>query len=141
MNLRPRRREEPEINLTPLIDVVFLMLIFFMISTTFVQQTRLDVTLPSTEQSATVPERDALNVTISSDGRISVDGRTLANGKVATIRRALEDALGDRKAAEVPVVVDADANARVQVVVRALDAAGQAGLRRVGMAAAAGAQP
>ncbi|MCS4503310.1 hypothetical protein KBTX_01924 [wastewater metagenome] len=141
MNLSPRRRDEPEINLTPLIDVVFLMLIFFMVSTTFVQQTRLDVTLPSAEQSATTPERETLHVTISPDGRISVDGRTLANGKVATIRQALEDALGDRDAADVPVVVDADANARHQVVVRALDAAGQAGLTHVGMAAAAGAQP
>ncbi|MDZ7809876.1 MAG: biopolymer transporter ExbD [Arhodomonas sp.] len=137
MNLSPKRRHEPEINLTPLIDVVFLMLIFFMVSTTFIQQTRLDVSLPSASAVAQKAEADALHLTIDAQGNMFLDDRRLRNGRRETIERALAEALAGRDPGAAHLIIDADARARHQMVIRALDAAGRAGVSRVGMAAAA----
>lgn len=135
MNLSPRRREQPEINITPLIDVVFLMLIFFMVSTTFAERTRLDVTLPETTQEAKRDAPKGLRLTINAQGRIFLDGRPLANAQIQTIARALQQAVTGAGSEDPPrLVIDADADARHQMVVRALDAAGRAGIRNVGMA-------
>ena len=141
MNLSPRRREQPEINITPLIDVVFLMLIFFMVSTTFAERTRLDVTLPETTREA---ERDApqgLRLTINAQGRMFLDGRPLANAQIQTIARALQQAVTAGGEDTPRLVIDADAEARHQMGVRALDAAGRAGIRNVGMAATTAGAP
>ncbi|WP_440995659.1 ExbD/TolR family protein [Arhodomonas sp. SL1] len=135
--MSPRRQHEPEINLTPLIDVVFLMLIFFMVSTTFIQQTRLDVTLPSASAVAPEAEPDALHLTIDAQGNMFLDERRLRNGRRETIERALAEALAGRDPDAAHLIIDADARARHQMVIRALDAAGRAGVSRVGMAAAA----
>ncbi|WP_435101323.1 ExbD/TolR family protein [Arhodomonas sp. AD133] len=137
MNLSPRRREEPEVNLTPLIDVVFLMLIFFMVSTTFVSQARLNVTLPESEQASSSDDDDGLALTINAQGRMFLDGDALVNSKLETVRRALDQAVGERDPKAVRLVIQADADARHQAVITVLDAAGQLGLSRVGMAASA----
>lgn len=137
MNLSPRRREEPEVNLTPLIDVVFLMLIFFMVSTTFVSQARLNVTLPESEQASSSDDDDGLALTINAQGRMFLDGDALVNSKLETVRRALDQAVGERDPKTVRLVIQADADARHQAVITVLDAAGQLGLSRVGMAASA----
>ncbi len=137
MNLSPRRREDPEVNLTPLIDVVFLMLIFFMVSTTFVSQARLNVTLPESEQASSSDDDDGLALTINAQGRMFLDGEALVNSKLETVRRALNQAVGERDPKTVRLVIQADADARHQAVITVLDAAGQLGLSRVGMAASA----
>lgn len=134
MNLSPRRREEPEINLTPLIDVVFLMLIFFMVSTTFLDEAALRISLPqSSEEPARVNEAP-VEVTINRRGQIFIDGRTLLNTQMETVRRALKQALDGREAEQARVVIRADARAEHGLVVTALDAAGQVGVRQVGIA-------
>lgn len=134
MNLRPRRREEPEINLTPLIDVVFLMLIFFMVSTTFLRESDLQISLPEASVETAPEEAEPLEVTINREGSIFLDGEALVNSRPETVRRALRDAIGERDPESVRVVVRADGAAAHRLVVTALDAAGQVGLRRVGIA-------
>lgn len=132
MNLSPRRREEPEINLTPLIDIVFLMLIFFMVSTTFLRQAELQVALPEASEEPSEAATKPLELTINKQGRVFLDGRPLVNNQTETIRRALVEAKGEQES--LPLIIRADAGAEHQRVVSALDAAGQAGLNRVSIA-------
>lgn len=129
----PRRTlEDPAINLTPLIDVVFLLLIFFMVTTTFTRETRIAVNLPeaNAEPAAAVPEQ--IEVLVSQSGRYSVNDRVLADNELTTLGRALIDAAaGDRST---PVLLIADAEATHQSVVTAMDAIGQSGFSRLSIA-------
>lgn len=132
MNMRPRRQEDPEINLTPLIDVVFLLLIFFMVSTTFNRESELKIQLPEAGREAVEQPAEAVEVTVSADGRYYVNGRAVVDRHVETLRRAIEKAAGGRT--DLPLVVRADARAEHQAVVRAMDAAGRAGFARLSIA-------
>ena len=134
MNLSPRRREEPEINLTPLIDIVFLMLIFFMVSTTFLREAELQVTLPDASQEPAAQPQQPLELTINRQGTVFLDGRPLLNNQLDTIRRAVEKAVAERSGPSSRLVIRADARAEHQMVVRALDALGRAGVSNVGIA-------
>ncbi|HKJ09897.1 MAG TPA: biopolymer transporter ExbD [Gammaproteobacteria bacterium] len=132
MNLRPRRRAEPEVNLTSLIDVVFLLLIFFMVSTTFNTLARLQITLPQASEKPTPAPQKVLVVAITAKGRFYVDNRELVNDKPETVKRAIAQALGGRK--DLPVIIRADGRTPHQAVVTALDAASQLGLVHISMA-------
>ena len=129
----PRRTiGDPAINLTPLIDVVFLLLIFFMVSTTFTRETRMTVDLPEAEASAAENIPEQLEVTVSQGGRYSVNGQVLGSNDMRTLGLALVDAAqGDRRRA---VLLVADAEATHQAVVTAMDAIGQAGFSRLSIA-------
>lgn len=129
MNFRPRGEEEVDVNLTPLIDVVFLLLIFFMVSTTFVRESEIELTLP--EASADVRENpvDVIDVAIDGSGRFFVNGNALINTQLETVKQALSDV---RPADVEPVVIiSADAKASHQSVVTVMDAARQIGLTRI----------
>jgi len=132
VNLRPRRRAEPEVNLTSLIDVVFLLLIFFMVSTTFNTLARLQITLPQASEKPTPAPQKVLVVAITAKGRFYVDNRELVNDKPETVKRAIAQALGGRK--DLPVIIRADGRTPHQAVVTALDAASQLGLVHISMA-------
>ncbi len=134
MNLRPHRREHADINLTPLIDVVFLLLIFFMVSTTFKDEARLRVQLPEA-QGEEIPrdEPEMIRIIIDQSGSFYVDDRAVADQQTKTLVQALRGALGERAA--LPVLIQADAKTPHQAVMTALDAAGQAGLVRIAFAA------
>jgi biopolymer transport protein ExbD len=135
MNLNPRRgNDEPEINLTPLIDVVFLMLIFFMVSTTFLKESDLDIALPEASQQPTRQDSEPIRITINPEGNFFVNGNELVNTKIGTVERALTEALGERSAEAIPVVIRADGDTQHERVVTAMDAAQRAGLRKVGIA-------
>ncbi|MCH8104216.1 MAG: biopolymer transporter ExbD [Gammaproteobacteria bacterium] len=123
--------EEVNINLTPLIDVVFLLLIFFMVSTTFDTTSELKITLPeaSDQPSANVPEK--LNIMIDSEGRFYLNSRELTNKKSATLMAAVERALNG---SDIPVVIQSDAASPVQSLVTAMDVLGKLGLSRVSIA-------
>lgn len=133
MNLRPQAREEVEINLAPFIDVVFLLLIFFMVSTTFLREGNLELTLPEASPEPTQTEALALELTIDANGEYALNGRALANRQSLTIQRALEQAVAEAGAAQ-ELIIRADANTPHQAVVTALDAAGQAGIKQLGIA-------
>lgn len=125
MKFRRQKTEDEGINLTPLIDVVFLLLIFFMVSTTFTKETHLTVDLPEAvgEQNTELPEQ--IEILISTDGSYSVNGQALVNSKIETLKSALDKTSGGNNKA--PLVITADAKTPHQAVVQAMDAAGQLG--------------
>ncbi len=132
--LRPRHHHSPELNITPLIDVVFLLLIFFMVSTTFDRFSEIRIELP--EANAEQPGREpaSIDITIDRDGRYYVDRRQVVDTTLGTLRQALEKALGGRSG--LPVVISADALAPHQSVITAMDAASRVGLSRITFATA-----
>ncbi|MEX1197085.1 MAG: biopolymer transporter ExbD [Pseudohongiellaceae bacterium] len=132
MKFRRRQREEPAINLTALIDVVFLLLIFFMVTTTFNRETRLAVNLPEADAEAAEAVPDQLEIAVDAEGRYAVNGRLLVDRQPGTLQRALEEVSGNNR--EVPVVLVADADATHQSVVTAMDVLGQAGFSRLSIA-------
>ncbi len=133
MNLRSRSREEPEINLTSLIDVVLLLLVFFMVSTSFVREAEITLRLPEAA-SETVPAEtaDPLEITVTESGAYLVNGRPLVNNERRTLRAAIERLAGDERGT--PVVIRADAMATHQSVITALDVAGQLGFVEISIA-------
>jgi biopolymer transport protein ExbD len=137
MNLRPRRSQPPDINLTPLLDVVFLLLIFFMVSTTFKDNdaSRLRVQLPQA-QGEVVPDREPehLRIVIDQSGHYFVDDRAVVDQQPRTLERALSGAMAERKG--LSVLIQADANTPHQAVMTALDAAAELGLTKIAFAAA-----
>lgn len=136
MKLRSSRSEEPEVNLTSLIDVVLLLLVFFMVSSSFIRETELSIQLPEASLEEAVATPEALEIAVSAAGGYFVNGRALVNSQPRTLRRALEKALGERLAdpSRVPLVIRADANATHQSVVTAMDVAARIGLTRLDIA-------
>jgi biopolymer transport protein ExbD len=133
MNLRSRSREEPEINLTSLIDVVLLLLVFFMVSTSFVRETEISLRLPEAAAETVPSESDQLlEITITETGAYLVNGRPLVNNERRTLRAAMERVAGDQRG--VPVIIRADALATHQAVVTAMDVAGQLGFVEISIA-------
>jgi len=134
MNLRPRRAEPPRVDITPLIDVVFLMLIFFMVSTTFDKQTQLKVDLPQAEQEATAEQvEEKIEITIDRKGQFYVNERELVRHDAETLRRTLLKIAKDRK--DLPIIVSGDRNAPLQSMMSVLDVAGQIGMTRLSFVA------
>lgn len=128
-----RTREEVNVELTPLIDVVFLLLIFFMVSSTFIRETEVKIDLPEASGEVREVETDIVEITVDRGGEYSVNGRILVNAELATLLRALRElqASGATVNPEKRVIITADANAAHQFVVRAMDAAGKVGLTRI----------
>lgn len=136
MKLQPEEREEPEVNLTSLIDVVFLLLIFFMVSTTFERQALLRLDLPeaSTAEAESVP--DMVEFIITEDGRLFVGEQELVDQRRVTVQAAIAERF--RQLPDAVLVVRADAEAPHRLVVRVLDSAAAEGIRRVSIAAIEG---
>ena len=132
MNLKPDRSDNIELNITPLIDVVFLLLIFFMVSTTFEQRSKLKVDLPEASPSATEQRQDSVVIGIDAKGRYFINDRQLVNTQLKTLKIALTKTVGDNK--DTPLVLRADAKTPHQAVVTAMDAAAQLGLTRLSIA-------
>jgi biopolymer transport protein ExbD len=132
MNLQPSTPDEPEVNLTPLIDVVFLLLIFFMVSTTFEQQSRIQIELPEATAEATKPDDDSLEIIIDAQGRFFIGEEQVVNTELKTLKGAIGKAVGEREA--IPVIIRADAKTPHQAVITALDATSQLGLTRISLA-------
>jgi len=132
MKLSEDHREEPEINLTSLIDVVFLLLIFFMVTTTFERQARLRIELPEASEAASAVPGDQLEIVISEDGRFYVNANEVVNTRLATLKEAIARAAGDSR--EQPITIRADARTPHQSVVTAMDAVGQLGFVNLSIA-------
>lgn len=132
MNLRPERREDPEVNLTPLIDVVFLLLIFFMVSTTFDREARLKIELPEATSEATEAPEEVLEIAINAAGDFFIDEQKLVNRKPETLKKAIQQTLGERT--DLPVIIRADGRTPHQSVVTVMDAASQLGLLELSLA-------
>ncbi len=137
MNLRPGHKEDSvEVNLTPLIDVVFLLLIFFMVSTTFDRHAKLKVSLPEASTKATQQQNDPLVLSIDAKGNYFLNERQIVNQQLATLKQAILKTLGEKNLniEDVSLVLRADANTPHQSVVKAMDAASQLGLSKLSIA-------
>lgn len=132
MKFKRKIREELPINITPLIDVVFLLLIFFMVTTTFTRETRLIVNLPEAEAAPTEAIPEQIEITVSRNGTYTINGRPLVNTDIATLMQGLELATQNDKT--VPILLIADAEATHQSVVTAMDGIGQLGFTRLSIA-------
>lgn len=129
MKFARRAREEVDINLTPLIDVVFLLLIFFMVSTTFTKETHLSIDLPEASATSTRVADTTIEISITRGGDYAINGVALINRDAATLRSAIEKVSeGDTS---VPMIITADSATPHQSVVTALDMAGQLGFSRL----------
>ena len=133
MNLKPRRHEEPEINVVSLIDVVLLLVVFFMLSSRFTDEGRLRVHLP---QANAVPPQAAksepLVVTVTQEGTYRVNEKELINSSSNTLRAALLKETGSNRG--VRVTIRADARATHQSVITAMDVLGRLGFAEVNIA-------
>lgn len=133
MKLSLRAKTEPEVNLTSLIDVVLLLLIFFMVSTSFVKESQITIRLPEAEVRAPAQETpQQIEIMITEQGGYLVNGRELVNNRPETVRNALRSVSGGDTS--LPLTISADANARHQHVVTAMDVAGRLGFTRISIA-------
>ena len=133
MNFRKTRPEEPEINLIPFIDVLLVVLIFLMLSTTYSKFTELQVNLPSADADKSRDRDREVIVAVAADGRYAVNGRAVDGRSVELLTLELGKAAGGP--GDTPVIVSADATAAYQSVVNVMDAARRAGLPRLTFAA------
>ena len=125
MKFHRQRREEVGINLTPLIDVVFLLLIFFMVSTTFTRETQLSIDLPEAVGKAVEASEEQIEILIDESGGYRINGKGLVDNRMRTLQAAIyKISAGDTT---LPMIITADAQAAHQDVVRDMDAAGQMG--------------
>ncbi len=133
MNLKRSVTEDPEISLTGLIDVVFLLLIFFMVSTSFEHQAVLKVDLPEAKN-VTSPEDqpNSFELVIDQKGQYYLNDRQLVDGKRATLKAAFIEAAGDDRS--MPVILRADAETPHHFVVTAMDVTAQLGFSRLSIA-------
>ena len=137
MNLKPRRREEPEINVVPLIDVVLLLVVFFMLSSRFMDEGRVKVRLPQASAPIASPQAEPLVVTVTQQGGYRVNERELINSSPDTLRAALVKEAGKDRTQR--VTLRADALATHQSVITALDVVGRLGFAEVNVATVNGA--
>ncbi len=137
MRFAPRAPEEPEINLISLVDVVFMLLIFFMVTTTFVRSSGLKVSLPQAEQSSPQPDPETIEVVVDAQGRYYIDGRQLRDRSAQTLERGLRQVSSDGVR---PLVIRADARASHQAVVTVMDVAARNGISQLSIATTPAAQ-
>jgi len=133
VKFQTRKREDPDINMTSLIDVVLLLLIFFMMSTKFVDEGRLKVRLPEAgvqpDESST---RESVEIEVTAEGGYRVGGKALVNNSPDTLATALGRVSAGNRA--MPITIRADARAMHQSVVTAMDVAGRLGYRQINIA-------
>lgn len=129
MNFQRTARDEPEINLIPFIDILLVVLIFLMLTTTYSKFTELQVNLPTADAQAPKDKPKEVVVSISSDGRYAIDRQVLEETGVESLTRALAAAAGDNT--EAVIVISADAAATHQSVINVMDAARRASLVQI----------
>jgi len=135
MNLSSRSREEPEINLTSLIDVVLLLLVFFMITTSFVRESKIGIRLPEASSTDVVVALDEpMVIAVTAQGTYLVNGRLLIDARAVTLENAMRKLAGDEPGAQ--VTISADADATHQSVITAMDVAGRLGYTEINIATA-----
>ena len=129
-------RREASVELTPLIDVVFLLLIFFMVSSSFVQDQALNVALPQANGDARPVQEVYINIVVGRDGTYVIDGNSAVDGSLSGLSTQLRKVVRakSQQSENLPVVISADANTTHQAVVRVMDACAQVGLSEISLA-------
>ena len=131
MNLAPPKSKDPDVNLTPMIDVVFLLLLFFMVSTSFIRESSLKVDLPEATGQALV-EQQAIDIVINTDGSFIVNDINLGLVSKEQLLDALKIAAGDNS--DPHIIISADADTEYQNIVTAMDSAQQLNFVRITLA-------
>lgn len=126
-----KKKEELQLNLTPLIDVVFLLLIFFMVSTSFKKESKINLDLPEANGEIAEKLPEVIEISINKDGEVFVNGEGLINRQLETIKDAITQVANDPAT---PLVINADAQAPYQAVISVMDAAGQVGFNNLTLA-------
>ena len=140
MNLKPRRMEEPEINVVSLIDVVLLLVVFFMLSSTFLDEGRLRIHLPhASDVPVSRTKHEPLVVAVTQSGGYRVNEHELINSSPETLRLAILKEAG--AARDAPVTIRADARATHQAVITAMDVLGRIGFLEINIATVKSAEP
>mgnify|MGYP001627819310 CR=1 FL=1 len=129
MKFQRQRSREVGVDLTPLIDVVFLLLIFLMVSTTLPDDTQLNIQLPEADGEPVAVQADQIDLVVNAQGHYIVNGRTLINNRRGTLEQAIRDAAGD--SSDLPFVITADARTAHEYVIRAMDVAGKLGFTKI----------
>lgn len=133
MNFTQHVPDEVEVNLTPLIDVVFLLLIFFMVTTTFDRDSKIQINLPKSESTESVVQKGTMELLIDGKGTYYINGREVLNNRPETLIQAMSEALDSYQEIP-PLIISADATTNYQAVVTAMDIAGRLRLTNVSMA-------
>lgn len=133
MNFRLKKNKPLDISLTPMIDVVFLLLIFFMVTTTFSRETVIKVQLPQAEGQPPdqVKQDERLLLTINKSGQYFLNERALSDNSLVTLTKELS-AMSEKK--HLPLIINADAEAPVQAAISVLDVANTIGFRSISFA-------
>jgi len=132
VNFRGTRREDPEINLIPMIDVLLVILIFLMVTTTYSKYAELQINLPTADAEKQPDRPNEINITVSAAGQYTIDRKPVAFASVAAFGEAMRTAAAGLK--DPIVVINADANANHQSVIHVMEAARLAGLSHVSFA-------
>jgi len=133
MNLGARGHEEPELNLISLVDVFLLLLVFFMISTTFLDEASIKIRLPESSEVPSVADRqEDIEVSVTAEGNYRVNGQALINTSTATLATAIIKVAGQDR--DLPITIRADGRASHQSVVTAMDVVGRLGFRAINIA-------
>lgn len=133
MKFKRQKKTNLELNLTPMIDVVLLLLIFFMVSTTFTKETRLMLDLPEATAEPVGANEKVLEIIIDPSGRFGINGQMLVNDEAETLKQALTKTIADQTPLP-PLVIVADAKSPHQSVVTAMDVAGKLGFVHIRIA-------
>jgi biopolymer transport protein ExbD len=130
VKLRKRSRQDDYINVVPFIDILLVLLIFFMVSSRFTHNAELKLDLPSAEETAGQQRQpDTVELAVHEDGSYSINDQSVADNKPETLRKGLHEVAGDRT--DIPLILSADAKATHQAVVTAMDVAGQLGFSKL----------
>lgn len=132
MKLSPRAPEEPDVNLTPMIDVVFLLLLFFMVSTSFIRESSLKVDLPEATGEALVEQERPIDIIINTDGTFTINNVVLMKPTQEQLSTELRRTVGDNS--DPHIIISADAGSEYQYIVTAMDTAQALGYTRLTLA-------
>ena len=128
MNFRNKKHTPLDISLTPMIDVVFLLLIFFMVTTTFSRQSAIKVVLPQADGQQTEKQEKAVLLTIDKSGQYYIDDKPLSDNSLDLLARELT---ANRNSRNIPLIINADAAAPVQSAISVLDVASKIGFSSI----------
>jgi len=131
VKFRRKQNDVVDVNITPLIDIVFLLLIFFMVSTTFDEQFELGIVLPGAESAENVILKE-LEIAIDAEGHYYINQQRLVNDRIQTLQKAISKIAGEDRT--IPIILSADANTPHQSVITAMDAVRQLGFNRLSFA-------
>jgi len=131
MQFKRQIKAEESVNLTPLIDVVFLLLIFFMVSTTFTKESHLEIDLPEAEGEPMPVAKVQIDVVVDAQGGYAINGKKLINSQLDTVRAALAEISGGET--KMPFIITGDAKSSYQSIISLMDVAGQMGFVNISM--------